>query len=263
MLQTFRHSVHARIRDERREPYRGVRYSYGTTRYFIVAKVGKKAATSKLSRLFLARNTPPHKNYTLTINNLQRSSNQSEYYAHPNAPQNGPRGAPLPHAKTAARKKPSRNPRRFFSERGAPLFGDALEPPDHRQHGEHRNGAHHDENGPRGRDRTILVEDRTDEEQAVAQGGGTEPAALHQALQLLRRDFRNERQAEGRDEELGDGQDQIGDDEQPRRDALGERQTALRLPLGEPGQSERAEAHQRGGDSGAAGKPPAFRRHRQ
>ena len=80
------------------------------------------------------------------------------------------------------------------------LLGDLLKPFQHAEHDEHGDEADGQEDGPALPNGHLVIHQRTDPEEEVANGGGAEPETLTEALQMFRGDFRDEREAQRRDE---------------------------------------------------------------
>ena len=66
------------------------------------------------------------------------------------------------------------------------VVGDTLKPADHTEHDAHRDEADAEEYGPCHPDGAGIIDERADPEQQIADGCGTEPEALAEALQMFR-----------------------------------------------------------------------------
>ena len=111
-----------------------------------------------------------------------------------------------------------RRPRFVASRRQGLLLlgGDALQPLQHAEHDAHSDEADDGEDGPGHPEAGQLVEEEgSDHDEQVAHGGGGEPQALADALDMLGGNLGDEAQTHRRDEELGHGEEEVGDDEHP------------------------------------------------
>ena len=77
------------------------------------------------------------------------------------------------------------------------LFSHSFEPFEHREHGAHRDEADCQEHCPGYPDRIFIINQRTNKQHKVTQGGGAEPETLAETLHVLGGYFRYEREAEG------------------------------------------------------------------